>query len=214
MNCVEVSNDIARRFPANKSSLSKRKVISGFGINDAPYVVYPVDGGSRLFCPAYSVWYDMVLRGFNDKKKKRYPGYADATVCEEWRSFMKFREWWIDNVVDGWQLDKDLLKPFNKEYSPEKCVFVPPWLNALITGTGNGKRNESRGACFDKSRGKYICMCSFDLNKTKNLGRFDTEEEAHSAWTAARAEYVKRRKSEIDAINPIIYGNLLTLIHA
>ena len=214
MDCVKLSNEIAARFPATKSSLSRRRLISGFGINDAPYVVSPVDDGVRLFCPAYSVWYDMILRGFNEKKKSKYPGYADATVCDEWKSFMKFREWWVDNAVDGWQLDKDLLIPFNKQYSPDTCIFVPKWLNTLITGISNSHSNKSRGSCFDKSRGKYICICSFELGRTKNLGRFNTELEAHSAWASARKEYVKSRKIEIDAINPAIYETIMVLINS
>lgn len=47
--------------------------------------------------------------GDNKVEHKKWPSYIGVTVCDEWRSFMKFREWWLENHVDGWQIDKDLL---------------------------------------------------------------------------------------------------------
>lgn len=209
MNCVDVSNSIALRFPANKSSLSRRRLIDGAGVNDAPYVVSPMLDGERLWCPAYGVWYDMIKRGFNKKKKARCPAYAEASVCDEWLSFMSFRAWWVRNVVDGWHIDKDLLVMFNKKYSPETCIFVPAWLNLIVQqSTSDGLK----GAHFEPSRGKYLCMCSFDIKKQRNLGRFDTAEEAHNVWLNARLNYVESRKDEITAIHPDIYMNVVRLI--
>lgn len=41
-----------------------------------------------------------------------------------------------------------------------------------------------KGVCFDKSRGKF--MASISINgRFKNLGRFDTAEEAHAAYMRA-----------------------------
>lgn len=58
--------------------------------------------------------------------------YCEVTVCDEWqRDFEKFYDWCLDNYVEGWQIDKDLLSGDEKIYSPDTCLFVPPEVNAF-----------------------------------------------------------------------------------
>jgi len=58
-----------------------------------------------------------------------HPSCQKVRRTSTWLSFMRFREWWTENHVDGWQLDKDLLVLNNKTYSPDACIYIPQWLN-------------------------------------------------------------------------------------
>jgi len=59
--------------------------------------------------------------------------------------------------------------------------------NAMNKKSENGKL---KGACFDKSRGKWISMITLN-GKSKYLGRFETELEAHAAYCKAATELHK-----------------------
>lgn len=65
-----------------------------------------------------------------------HPTYEKVTVCEEWYNYQNFAKWYEENyyVVEGdiMCLDKDIIKPYNKNYSPENCCFVPNRLNEIF----------------------------------------------------------------------------------
>ncbi|WP_313132612.1 hypothetical protein [Anaerocolumna sp.] len=75
---------------------------------------------------AKATWNSMINRCAN--------GYAK--VCDEWKSYIKFKQWYFDNVYGTkqfkLQLDKDLFSIGEKIYSPETCCFLPKSLNSLI----------------------------------------------------------------------------------
>ena len=59
--------------------------------------------------------------------------YKDVIVCKEWHNFQNFAKWYEDNYYqfrdEIMQVDKDILKHGNKEYSPdifisELCKFI------------------------------------------------------------------------------------------
>lgn len=57
-----------------------------------------------------------------------------------------------------------------------------------------------RGVSFDSASGKWVAKISYD-NRRKNLGRFDTQEEASTAYRQA-AESI-RAKHKADAIRKL-----------
>jgi hypothetical protein len=70
------------------------------------------------------------------------------------------------------------------------------WENLRIATRSENGRNRRKqknnttgykGACYDKSRGKYISIIAVN-GVQKNLGRFDTAEQAHEAYCKAAAE--------------------------
>lgn len=73
---------------------------------------------------AYISWKSMMDRCYSDKLHSRYPTYKSCIVCEEWRNFQNFAEWYYDNYIEGYHLDKDIKVKGNKIYSPETCMFV------------------------------------------------------------------------------------------
>ena len=69
----------------------------------------------------YNTWHDMLRRCYSDG----YQTYKDCSVCDEWKFYSVFREWFYDNYYkvddEEMNLDKDLLVKNNKIYCPEKC---------------------------------------------------------------------------------------------
>jgi len=92
----------------------------------------------KIKTPYYMAWKGIMYRCYTDIK----PTYKDVIVCKEWHNFQNFAEWFEENNIEGFQLDKDILIKGNKIYSPDTCCFVPNEINLLLT-----KNNSRRGDC-------------------------------------------------------------------
>lgn len=82
---------------------------------------------------ARSVWRSMLSRCY-DVSSRGYPNYGamGVTVCKEWHVYENFYDWFKDNYIKGFSLDKDIAVEGNKEYSPTCCSFVPLSINSLF----------------------------------------------------------------------------------
>lgn len=188
------------------------RLVYGFGVNDANYAVNPLIGGRRVMCKAYDAWTDLIRRCYSEKHQKKRPTYIGVTVCDEWRSFMAFREWWIENHVDGWQIDKDLLTDNNK-YSPDSCIYVPAWLNSFTIGCEAARGEWPIGVSHEISSGLFEANCNNpETGRKVRIGRFKTPEAAHLAWRARKLEYAAQMKNEMDAIDARIYPRVVEII--
>ena len=188
-------------------------LVCGFGVNDADYVVRPSTGIRWEICPAYDAWRGMVKRAFSKKFQMKNKTYCGVSVCDEWRSFMAFREWWLDNHVDGWWIDKDLITD-NREYSPENCIYVPAWLNNFTIGRNSARGKYPIGATYDRSNGVFRALCSNPVTgKPSTIGIFKTPEAAHLAWRSRKLEYAAQMKNEMDAIDARIYPRVVEIIN-
>lgn len=134
----------------------------------------------------YLVWKSMLERSASPRWKRLYPTYADCSVCEEWKVYSRFKEWFDENYVEGYDLDKDLLAQGTKVYSPHTCVFLPPEINKMILC--KGKDNGFKIGVY-KYRERYRAI--INMGYTRNLGLFDTEDEAHEAYVAAKKKHIK-----------------------
>lgn len=124
---------------------------------------------------ASDLWRSMILRCYSTESNRSFASYADKTVCEEWRSFLLFKLWFIEKVnsghyKEGWHLDKDLLFKGNKVYSPTTCVFIPKEINLALPLSKNGKDYG-----YIEYRGKCRASCMNILGKTEHL--YGTKEE-------------------------------------
>jgi len=90
----------------------------------------------------------------------------------------------------GKQLDKDILIPGNKEYGPEKCVFVSQELNKFFNMHGNRGRKYLPGA-YPHQRGHRVTSQITMNGKKKTLGQFDTELDAHLRWVEEKVVALK-----------------------
>lgn len=187
----------------------KRKPVQGVGTNDADYVVDSKrtkrdENGkiitlSRWTCPFYTVWNKMLERGYSEKLKLKQPSYRDTEVCEEWWLFSNFKTWMSTQPWEGKQLDKDILFPGNKIYSPDKCVFVPQAVNLFVVERGFHRGEWPIGVHFDKYTQRFKAECRNPFtDRTENLGRYDTPEEAHQAWLTRKLELAKLIANTLD----------------
>jgi hypothetical protein len=174
-----------------------KKLVYGVGINDADYVtkvqetIGYIDGKQKQKvvwrCPFYQVWGNMLKRGHSERFKLKNPTYKDVTVCKEWHLFTTFKAWMEQQDWEGNQIDKDLLLPGNKIYSPETCVFVSRQVNMFLVDSGAARGEYKIGVCWDRRRGKYMARCF--TGKQEYLGYFASEEEAHKAWLTRKLEH-------------------------
>lgn len=179
-----------------------KKLVQGVGINDAEYVIQTsirleerLANGQRKqkvtwSCPYYVKWSGMLERCYSTKTQEIHPTYKGCTVCKEWLTFSNFRKWMVTQDWEGMQLDKDLLFKGNKVYSPETAVFVSNKINNFILTSGGARGNYLIGCSWDKSSESFKAEVNIpSLGKRINLGRYNTEIEAHLVW--------KKRKHEL-----------------
>ena len=179
----------------------KKKLVCGVGINDADYVVGTrevvkcegVEGKRQQLriCPFYRRWADMLKRCYSRKYHESCPTYSDCYVCEEWLTFSNFKAWMEKQDWEGKQLDKDILNPGNKEYSPETCIFVDKKTNIFLTDAKASRGEFPIGVCWHRGANKFQALCGDGSGKQKHLGCFNTELEAHKAWLAFKLEQAK-----------------------
>jgi hypothetical protein len=80
----------------------------------------------------YNVWKNMLTRVLNPKYHESHPTYIGTQIFKGWANFQAFGEWFDENYVDGFVLDKDILVKGNKAYHPLRCCFVPHEMNNLM----------------------------------------------------------------------------------
>lgn len=190
-----------------------RGLTEGVGLNDAPYLTRPRIDGESVTCPAHRAWRDMLKRAYSNNYHAKYETYKSVSVCEEWHSFMSFRGWWIENQVDGWQVDKDILSDAGV-YSPEKCIFVPAWLNSFTLDSGSARGEYPIGVAFHKCTGKFRAQCCNPMSKKQeHLGLFETPEASHAAWLNRKLELALELKPSMDEIDLRIYQQVIEIIN-
>lgn len=166
-----------------------RKLVYGFGINDADYVVERNVNGIRERCPYYAKWFAMVVRCYDPKFHKRHPSYKDCTVCKEWKYFSNFKAWMMTQDWEGKELDKDILVLGNRQYSPQKCIFVSSEVNNLFNVNHSSKSKYLIGVCKHKNNKKFEASYS-NKNVYIHLGSFESEIEAHNKYLEYRKQYI------------------------
>lgn len=166
--------------PVNNRCLSRRNLVYGVGVNDANYMTSIVtDEGKQITCPFYQKWIDILQRTQSEKYLIRYPTYRGCSICDEWLIFSKFKSWMESQDWIGKCIDKDIIKPGNKVYSPEMCVFVSQHVNLILTN-----RRRCRGSLpigVSKYKDKFISEISIN-KKHVFLGIYKTKEEAAKAY--------------------------------
>jgi hypothetical protein len=181
---------------------NKNKLVCAIGINDYDGVVY-VNGKN---IKSYDCWRHMLERCYSTKYQIRRPTYIGCTVSNEWLQFSNFKKWYGENYREGFELDKDILFPGNKVYSKDTCVFVPQYLNSLLTDHGRARGDYPLGITALKPNTRigrvnttFLAQCN-DRYGNRLTKTFKTIEEA-SAWysitkTRIVAEQVQRALSE------------------
>lgn len=139
----------------------------------------------------YSCWKDMLDRCYvKTTARWKSHGKRGVKVCDEWLDFQVFAEWYYLNYKNGYHLDKDIVNPFAKLYSPETCKFVPAYINCLILNKSKNYNGLPRGVIYRKNRGKYVAQLFID-GKCKRVGSFLTIDEAFDCYKYHKEQYIK-----------------------
>ena len=178
------------------------KLVHGVGINDLGYRTQVKEevtknGGKRswksvFICKYYAVWKSMLTRCYSKKLLESKPSYIDASVCSEWLYASEFKKWMEQKDWHGKCLDKDIIVPGNKLYSPETCAFVLPATNSFVVARDACRGDYPIGVNLFKRTGKYSASCKNPfIGKGEHLGYFSTTEEAHEVWRKRKHELVQ-----------------------
>ena len=133
----------------------------------------------------------MLRRCYSSIYQRTCPSYIGTTVCKEWHTLSNFVKWVEAQDGEGKELDKDILCPGNKIYSPETCVFVSRQLNGLLCGADRRRGKCPKGVYWQKDRRKYqASMIKFGKIRYF-IGRFDRVEEAHRAYCEAKSAHIR-----------------------
>ena len=174
-----------------RKARKKPKLVRGVGVNDADYAVCPREADGRtVWCPYYQAWTSMLTRAYSPKEHRRNPTYIGVTVCEEWHSFMAFRAWMEMQDWEGKQLDKDIIVPGNKVYSPATCAFVSSQINTLLVDCAATRGQLPIGVYWHKASSKF-CALARKNGRQRHLGLFTTPEAAHLAWRKEKLRIVR-----------------------
>ena len=177
--------------PATNRSITKRKLVCGFGVNDSNYTTHQVIDSKRQICPYYVRWRGMIERCLSTKRQKKHPTYKGCSVCDEWRYFMSFKSWMIKQEWEGNDLDKDVKIKGNKVYSPSTCLFIPRALNTLLNDGAAMRGLHPKGVSFDRPNKKFIAQLKLN-GKSTHIGYFSTPEEASEAYQAALSAKIQK----------------------
>lgn len=147
---------------------------------------------------ACKIWSKMIERCYRKKRSARNLSYIDCKVCNEWLDMQVFSEWYDNNYIDGFELDKDLLVDGNKIYSPETCTFIPQELNKFLSNVKSNNTSGYIGVSWHKSSKKWQSTISDIDTKTRvYLGLFDTPLEASMSYQKARAVMADRMREKM-----------------
>ncbi|MNJ54228.1 hypothetical protein D3C77_496600 [compost metagenome] len=111
-------------------------------------------------------------------------------MADEWLRFSRFKTWMAGQPWQGNHLDKDILRPGDKCYSPDTCVFVPIWINTLLNDCGASSGSLPTGAYLFRKR--YVARVHDGHGKRLFIGSFDCPNEAHRAWAIAKAGVIRQ----------------------
>lgn len=164
----------------------------------------------------YSVWKNMLKRCYSQEDRAEWPTYEGCTVSSFWHNYQNFAEWYLTNQYrqDGWHVDKDIIQIGNKEYSSEKCCFVPAEINALFTKANSIRGQYCIGVYKTKARPNlFNAACNDGTGKSHYLGCFQTEQEAFLAYKKFKESLIKQKAEKFkEVIDPRVYQSLINYV--
>lgn len=160
----------------------------------------------------YILWRNMLKRCYGKSTISANKTYEGCSVSEEFKFYHYFK-WWCRNQIgfdqEGWQLDKDILNPQGKRYSPEHCVFVPVELNSLTKWNKTITEESLIGVKYNKQLGKFYANIISEGVK-KHLGVFNTRLETFLAYKEAKELAMKKAAEKWkNHIDPRVYEALM-----
>lgn len=191
-----------------------RNTVCGVGINDAQHQVTLYVNGRKVALPAYRAWKNMIERCYSKRSTLHRPTYIGVSVCVEWLTFSKFRDWFVANHICGYELDKDLIGS-GFIYSPDSCIYIPGWLNRFTIDRKACRGDLPIGVYRVDRRNPFAAMCSNPKSKKReNLGYFSSPDIAHMAWKVRKLQIAQELRGEMDFIDERIYPKVVSIINS
>ena len=168
---------------------------------------FPMSGGKHS--DAYVKWHSMMRRCYYSDTHILHSRYSDCVVATEWHNFQNFARWYTaePNCNKDYHLDKDILVPGNRIYSPVTCVLVPKIINSLFTIQLDIANNSPTTGVY-KRGGRFRAESSRGY-----IGTYDTLKEARCAYLEDRNDNIlsiaNKYKFEIDSR---VYHRIIELI--
>lgn len=170
---------------------AKGRRIFGAGLNDVSHAISA--NGKNL--KTYNVWYDMLRRCYSARYQELNPTYVGCTVDPDWLRFSVFEQWMLIQDYEAKSLDKDILFPGNKVYSPTTCVFIPQSINTILGASKAARGAYPLGVCYRKDRKKYGASIHKE-GSWHHLGFYDTVLEAHHAWQLSKSDAIAKASTD------------------
>lgn len=165
-------------------------------------------GNHKAKCKKYSLWSSVLNRCYSKEFHKKEVTYIDCSISEKWCNYQNFGDWFEENYIEGWHLDKDILFKGNKVYSPETCCFVPQEINNLFISRKNNRGDLPIGVRHQKFG--YVAR----INKYKKsiyLGTFATAKLAFEAYKITKEDYIKELANKYkEQLTNKVFNKLMT----
>ncbi|PNG11914.1 hypothetical protein [Stutzerimonas stutzeri] len=136
----------------------------------------------------FFIWRDMIRRTEQWHGRKSL-AYIDVSVCDEWKDFEKFSDWYMNyqGKKQGFHLDKDLLSRGSGIYSPDTCCFLPASINQMLTS----RRSDSGDTPgVYRQRDRFLARVRHK-GAQRHVGSFSSAEEAYGAYLAKKREILQ-----------------------
>lgn len=158
----------------------------------------------------YDIWCGMLKRAYDPKYIQQHPTYERCEVDKSWLNFQTFSKWVDENYYkieeQRMELDKDILCKGNKIYSPDTCMFVPHRINTLFIKSDKCRGDLPIGVI--RVNKKYNARCNVD-KKIKNLGYYNSLEEAFEVYKNFKEQYIKKVAEEYKNMIPSKLYNVM-----
>jgi hypothetical protein len=174
--------------------MNRKGLTYGAGIVDTPSEQIKNPDGTVSKDPIYAKWSDMLMRCYSAKYQSKYPTYQGCFVCPEWLLFSNFKDWMKGRDWQGLELDKDIIIPGNKEYSPRTCALIPDWLNKFFSRPSFRAGDLPTGVSLVRRPNAWKYRASLTAGGEQfHLGLFDSPDEAKRAYDIEKTKQAYMR---------------------
>jgi len=186
-----------------KGAIKNHNKISVYGVGYIGYGKYGAEKSNKI----YSFWVKMLQRCYSESQRFKNMTYKDCVVHKHWHNFQNFAEWatnkYKTEIMDKWELDKDILFKGNKIYSQEACCIVPKVINGVFKNPSKKKSGLPFGIV---ANGRYFKVRLSINNERAYLGTFRDLKEACQVYKEAKEKRVREIADEWKPlIEPEVY---------
>jgi hypothetical protein len=147
---------------------------------------------------AYTTWNSMLDRCYGSRSNNST--YSNVCVCMRWLNYQNFANWYYDNYINGFELDKDLIGDGTK-YSPETCCFLPSKINTVL--------RKSFGYRYSSKYNKYSIRVTYDSDRLY-VGNFENKTDAIRKYKEIKTNEILRLAEEFKSyISNMAYLKLI-----